>query len=31
MQNLYSTAKICPYHNQRCNLGTEGYALDPGE
>lgn len=30
MQNLYSTAKICPYHKQHCNLETEGYALDPG-
>lgn len=29
MQNLYSTAKICPYRKQDCDLDKEGYALDP--
>lgn len=31
MQNVYSTARICPYRKQRCDLGKEGYELDPGE
>ncbi|KAJ1520596.1 hypothetical protein ONE63_003708 [Megalurothrips usitatus] len=29
MQNLYSTAKICPYGRQACDLDREGHALDP--
>lgn len=29
MTNIYSTAKICPYRNQNCNLETEGLGLEP--
>lgn len=30
MQNLYSTAKICPYARQDCDRHKEGLLLDPG-
>ncbi|KAF5302725.1 hypothetical protein FQR65_LT08467 [Abscondita terminalis] len=29
MTNIYSTAKICPYSKQNCDLETEGLALEP--
>jgi hypothetical protein len=29
MQTIYSTAKICPYNKQNCNLESEGWALNP--
>ncbi|XP_063703175.1 angiotensin-converting enzyme-like [Culicoides brevitarsis] len=29
MQNVYNTAKICPYKKQECNLEEEGLSLDP--
>nr|CAD7256691.1 unnamed protein product [Timema shepardi] len=30
MENVYSTAKICPYRDQGCNLTANGLSLDPG-
>lgn len=30
MSNVYSTAKICPYKKQDCDLSKEGLSLDPG-
>ncbi|RZB38755.1 hypothetical protein BDFB_008530 [Asbolus verrucosus] len=30
MTNIYSTAKICPYSKQNCDLSTEGLSLEPG-
>lgn len=30
MQTQYSTAKVCPYKKQNCDLATEGLNLDPG-
>nr|CAD7423605.1 unnamed protein product [Timema monikensis] len=30
MENVYSTAKICPYREQGCNLTANGLSLDPG-
>ncbi|KAK3922188.1 Angiotensin-converting enzyme [Frankliniella fusca] len=30
MQTTYSTAKVCPFSKQQCNLETEGLNLDPG-
>jgi peptidyl-dipeptidase A len=29
MTRTYSTAKICPYNEQHCNLATEGLSLQP--
>lgn len=29
MTNVYNTAKVCPYNNQKCDLAVEGLALDP--
>ncbi|KAB0802038.1 hypothetical protein PPYR_04224 [Photinus pyralis] len=29
MTKIYSTARICPYKQQNCNLQTEGIQLDP--
>lgn len=31
MTTIYSSAKICPYGKENCNLTTEGLLLDPGE
>lgn len=30
MTNIYSTAKICPYKDQNCDLETAGLSLEPG-
>ena len=30
MTNIYSTAKICPFSNQKCDLSKEGLSLEPG-
>lgn len=30
MTNIYSTAKICPFNKQQCDLKKEGLSLDPG-
>ncbi|GFG29388.1 hypothetical protein Cfor_04455 [Coptotermes formosanus] len=30
MTTIYSSAKICPFDKQQCDLATEGLALDPG-
>lgn len=30
MTTIYSSAKICPYNKQECDLATEGLSLDPG-
>ncbi|KAK5650646.1 hypothetical protein RI129_001675 [Pyrocoelia pectoralis] len=30
MTKIYSTAKICPYKKQNCNLQSEGLQLEPG-
>ncbi|XP_069675481.1 angiotensin-converting enzyme-like isoform X2 [Periplaneta americana] len=30
MTTIYSSAKICPYDNQNCDLATDGLSLDPG-
>lgn len=29
MTNIYSTARICPYDNQDCDLDSEGLNLEP--
>lgn len=29
IENIYNTAKICPFDKQECNLTTEGLTLDP--
>jgi peptidyl-dipeptidase A len=29
IENIYNTAKICPYNKQDCNKDTEGLTLDP--
>ena len=31
MQNTYSTARVCPFTKQQCDLPSEGLNLDPGE
>lgn len=31
MVNTYSTAKICPFQKQNCDLEKEGLSLEPGE
>lgn len=31
MQEVYNTAKICPFNNQKCDLDKEGLSLDPGK
>lgn len=31
MSNIYSTAKICPFQKQNCELPKEGLNLDPGK
>ena len=30
MTTIYSSAKICPYKKENCDLATEGLSLDPG-
>ncbi|EFA05307.1 angiotensin-converting enzyme [Tribolium castaneum] len=30
MTNIYSTAKICPYKDQQCDLAKSGLSLEPG-
>ncbi|XP_017782037.1 PREDICTED: angiotensin-converting enzyme-like [Nicrophorus vespilloides] len=30
MSGVYSTAKICPFDNQKCDIKTEGLSLEPG-
>jgi hypothetical protein len=29
MEQIYNTARICPFDKQVCNLETEGLTLDP--
>jgi peptidyl-dipeptidase A len=29
MENIYNTAKICPFNNKNCNVTEEGLTLDP--
>lgn len=31
MVNIYSTAKICSFSKQNCDLKTEGLSLNPGK
>jgi hypothetical protein len=31
MTTIYSSAKICPFEKEACDLATEGLLLDPGE
>lgn len=30
MTGIYSTARICPYKNQNCDLKKDGLGLEPG-
>lgn len=29
MEQIYNTAKVCPFTKQDCNLETEGLTLEP--
>lgn len=31
MENIYNTAKICPFDDQNCNLSSDGWSLNPGK